>query len=251
MALWEAIVTKALDLVETALRKVSPIAALDHALDHHRLIEFNGPHAPKGGHSLAQAVGLIAGKARRLHGNAHGLFLKQRHAQRLAQHPFELIGRTVVGMGRGKGHRLAPGPAVEIGMDHIALNRSGTDNGHLNDQIIETDRLEARQHAHLRPALDLKDPDRIGLTEHLIDRRILARHGGEAKVAAIGIADQIKAPANGAEHAQGQHIDLHHLEGVNIVLVPLDKGAGRHRRIADGHGLDQIAAREDEAADML
>ena len=45
-------------------------------------------------------------------------------------------------------------------MDHVALDRAGADDRHLDHQVVEVARLEARQHGHLGPALDLEDADR-------------------------------------------------------------------------------------------
>ena len=46
----------------------------------------------------------------------------------------------------------------------------GPHDRHLDDEIVELVRLEARQHRHLRPALDLEHADGIGLAQHVVDR---------------------------------------------------------------------------------
>ena len=60
-----------------------------------------------------------------------------------------------------------------------------------------------------------------------------------------------KALADAGEHAERQHVDLQQAERVDVVLVPFDEGAVVHRRVADGHDLDQRPARQHEAADVL
>ena len=55
-------------------------------------------------------------------------------------------------------------------MNHVALDGTRSDNRYLNDQIVEFARTETRQHAHLRPTLNLEDADRVGATDHVIDR---------------------------------------------------------------------------------
>ena len=62
---------------------------------------------------------------------------------------------------------------------------------------------------------------------------------------------QIERLADARQHAEAEHVDLENAERVEIVLVPFDEGAVRHRAIADRHHLVEPAARDDEAADML
>jgi hypothetical protein len=40
-------------------------------------------------------------------------------------------------------------------MHHVALDRSGPDDRHLDDQVVEGARLDARQHRHLRAGLSI------------------------------------------------------------------------------------------------
>ena len=62
-------------------------------------------------------------------------------------------------------------------MDHVALDRPGPDDRHLDHQVVELARPQARQHVHLRPALDLEHARLIALAQHVVDRRILLRDG--------------------------------------------------------------------------
>ncbi len=48
--------------------------------------------------------------------------------------------------------------------------------------------FEARQHAHLGPAFDLEDADRIGSAQHVIGQGIVLRDRGEVVVLAIDAA---------------------------------------------------------------
>jgi hypothetical protein len=70
---------------------------------------------------------------------------------------------------------LAGLPSRQIRVDHIPLNGAWPDDGNLDDQIIKTPGPESREHAHLSSALDLKDPERIGLADHVVDTRVLGR----------------------------------------------------------------------------
>ncbi|MHC3925260.1 hypothetical protein ACMZ4W_00337 [Brevundimonas naejangsanensis] len=62
---------------------------------------------------------------------------------------------------------------------------------------------------------------------------------------------QVEGLADAGQHPQGQDIDLHQAQGVDVVLVPFDEGAVRHGGVADGHGLVQPSLGQDEAPDML
>ena len=117
----------------------------------------------EGRHGAAELVGLAGAEAGADHGDLHGLLLKQRHAERLAEHALQL--------GLGKLDRLLAFPAAQIGMDHVALDRAGPDDGHLDDEVIEGPRLDARQHRHLRAAFDLEDAQRVGAADHFVGAR--------------------------------------------------------------------------------
>ena len=82
-----------------------------------------------------------------------------------------------------------------------------------DDEVVEFSRLEARQHVHLRPALDLEDADRIALLQHVVDRLIVLRDGVRARSALPPCrGDQVERLADAGQHAERQHIDLHHAE---------------------------------------
>ena len=50
-----------------------------------------------------------------------------------------------------------------------------------------------------------------------------------------------KGAADAGQHAERQYVDLQDAERVEIVLVPFDQGAVRHRRVLDRHQLGQRA----------
>ena len=170
VALGKAIFAKALDLTKAPLGEVALIASRRHAFDHLGLEALDRADAPEGRHGAAQFIGFGGGEAGGDNGDFHRLFLKQWHAQRLAQDAFQLS--------RGVDDLLDALPAAQIGMHHIALNRAGADNGDFNDQVVEFGRLQARQHRHLRPTFDLKHADCIGALDHGIDASFLGRDRG-------------------------------------------------------------------------
>jgi hypothetical protein len=143
-------------------------------------------------------------------------------------------------------------PPPQIRMHHVALDRTGPDDRHLDDQVVELVGLQPGQHRHLGPALDLEHPHAVGLGQHVVDALHLDRHVGQVddRLAVVG-AQHAERPLDGGQHAQRQHVDLHQLQAVDVVLVPLDEGAVLHRRVADRHGLVQPPLGQHEAADVL
>ena len=136
-------------------------------------------------------------------------------------------------------------------MDHVALDGAGPHDRHLDHEIIERARLEARQHVHLRPAFDLENADRLRLAQHVVGRFVLAREIGERQIFPLVRGHQIERTADAGEHPEAQHIDLHQPDRGQIVLVPFDECALVHRPVADRHDLHERAARQHEAADVL
>ena len=60
-------------------------------------------------------------------------------------------------------------------MHHVADDRAGTDDGHFDDEIVETLGVQPRQRGHLRARFHLEDADGVGLLQHLVDGRIVGR----------------------------------------------------------------------------
>ena len=91
MAFGETIGAKTFDLAKTGFGKFALIAACRHAIDHFGVERANRADLFESGHGAAQFVGLRRSKASRDNGDFHRLFLKQRHAERLAQNLFQLF----------------------------------------------------------------------------------------------------------------------------------------------------------------
>ena len=89
MAFGKAVFAKALELFETALGKLALIALGEHAGDQFFAHFIDRAGAAKGGHGAAQLVGFRRRETGSNNGDAHGLFLEKRDAQRLAQHLLE------------------------------------------------------------------------------------------------------------------------------------------------------------------
>ena len=72
-------------------------------------------------------------------------------------------------------HGLVTATASNVGVDGVALNGSGADERHFDDEVVEAARLHARQRRHLRARLDLKDAHGVGLAEQVVDRVLLGK----------------------------------------------------------------------------
>ena len=256
VAFREAVFAEAFDLAEAALGEVARIASRHHALDHLGLERADGAGALEGRHGAAQLVGFARREAAGDDGDLHRLFLEQRHAQRLAEDGFELLG--------GIRDRLESLPAAQIGMHHVALDRARPHDRDLDDEIVELLRLEPRQHRHLRAALDLEHAERVGALQHAVDGLFFHRDRREREEAffvaalrrrtkrqAVMRLGELERLAQAGQHAEPEHVDLEDAERVEIVLVPFDEGAVLHRAVADRHHLVEPAAGDDEAADVL
>src|SRR5215207_7305524 len=165
VAFGETIFAEALDLVEAALCKIRIVAALDHPPDHLVLKHLDIPARTEGRHRLAQLVRLFGAELGRIERDLHRLLLEDRHAERTAEDLLQLIRLAVLRIGAGEGHRLLARPPLEIGMNHVALDRAWPDDRDLDDEVVEAAWLEARQHVHLGAALDLEHAERIPAAE--------------------------------------------------------------------------------------
>src|SRR4029077_17877322 len=107
-------------------------------------------------------------------------------AQRLAQHRFErwmLVGNLVGGV-------LAESlTAFDVRVDRPTLDRSGTDDRHLDRYVLEVGWARAAQRLHLCPALDLEDPGRIGVLDALVGLRVVVGDAGQIDLLATRPGD--------------------------------------------------------------
>ncbi len=122
-------------------------------------------------------------------------------------------------------------------MHHVALDRAGPDDRHLDHEVVVALGPQARQHRHLRARLDLEHAHRVAVTDHLVDLRVLRRHGSERPARAAVTLDEIEAAPDRRQHPEAEHVHLEQAERVEVVLVPLDDGAVLHRRVLDRHQL--------------
>ena len=69
-------------------------------------------------------------------------------------------------------HGLPPPAPVDIRVDRAALNRTGPDERHFNDDVVERARADARKGGHLCARFHLKHANRVGSAQQVIDPRI-------------------------------------------------------------------------------
>ena len=136
-------------------------------------------------------------------------------------------------------------------MYHVALNRTGADDGDLDHQIVEFFRPQPWQHVHLCPAFHLKHAHAVTPTQHVIGWFVIRWDGSKIVGDPVLVLQQVEAFADAGQHTQGQHIDLQDAEFINVILVPFDETAIGHGGISDRHGVMQRTFGQDETANML
>ena len=238
VAFRKTVAAEPLDLAEHPGCELLLIATPHHALHQLVAIFRHPPGHLEGGHGAAQLVRFVGREAGGDDGQAHRLLLEQRHAQRLAQHAFQLVRRAVLGRRRGVVHRLDPLLAAQIGVDHVALDRAGADDRDLDHQVVEFVRPQPGQHVHLRPGFDLEDAQRIGAAQHGVGGGAVLRQALQAVIGDVVQPQQIQRPAQAGEHAQPQHIDLEDAQRLDVVLVPFQRGSVDHCGVGDHRQLD-------------
>ena len=227
VAFRKAIVGKSLQLLEDPLGKRQGVAAFLHAVHQALAVDLQITVTAPGRHRTPQMVSLARGVAGGDNGQLHGLLLKERHTQRALEDLAQRLGWIV--------DRLQPLTTAQVRMHHVALDGAGSDNGHLNDQIVEAAGPQPRQHRHLGTGFDLEDPHRVSRTDHVVGGVIIGRDGGRCQMTAAVPCQQRQRLAHAGQHAQRQAIHFQHAQHVQVVLVPLDDGSRRHGRILDGH----------------
>ena len=246
MAFGKTVFAEALDLLEDGFGERPVVAVVDHAVDQLVLKLFHVPGVLPRGHGAAQTIGFVGGEPGRDHRDLHHLLLEDRNAQRAPKCLLE-CGIAVLDL-------LAPAQLfaiLQVWMHHAALNGAGPNDRHFHHQVVILPRLQARQHRHLCTALDLEHTDGVGRADHVVDLGVVVGDLMHLQRRAAPLVHEVEPAANGAQHAERQHVDLEHAHRLEIVLFPLDDGAVFHRRLLDRHQPCQLGVRQHEAADVL
>ena len=104
-------------------------AVADHAVNQSRAHCVHTLARALVPHRAAQLVGFTSRETRRFDRQAHALLLKERNAERSFQYRFELGMRI--------GHRFQTRTPAQKRMDHLPLDRSGTNDGDLHDDVVK------------------------------------------------------------------------------------------------------------------
>ena len=68
---------------------------------------------------------------------------------------------------------------------------------------------------------------------------------------AFGLLEHVEGAVHAAEHPQTKHVDLHELQGIDIVLVPFDDLPVFHRCRLDRHQIIEPIVSQHKATRML
>ena len=79
------------------------------------------------------------------------------------------------------GDLLASRSAPQVGVDRVPLDRAGAYEGNLHDDVVEAPRFETGKRVHLRARFHLKDTNRVGSAQQVVDPRILLRKGVQSQ----------------------------------------------------------------------
>ena len=190
----------------------------------------------------SELLGLGRREAGGDHRHFQELLLEERHAERAPQDRLEARMRI--------GHGLAAAPAPDVGMDHVAHDRAGTDDRHLHDEVVEPLGPDARERRHLGAALDLEHADRVRLLQAPIHGGVVGRQLRQIDRAAR-LAHERQRILEHRHHAEPEEIDLDDAEPRAVVLVPLDDDPPRHGRGLEGHDVVEAARGDYHPARVL
>ena len=150
------------------------------------------------------------------------------------------------------GDLLASRSAPQVGVDRVPLDRAGAYEGNLHDDVVETPRFETGKRVHLRARLHLKDANRVGCAQQVVDPWILLRKSVQSQglIAApmhhsrrpaaqelirclsstcVASLELIEGDAQRRQHAEREQVELDEARIRTILFVPLEDGASRHR----------------------
>ena len=182
------------DRLDDLVLRLLADAALRHPRAQPRLDLLHPFDRPLEAHGAPQLFRLASGESRRDHRDAQELLLEERHAERALEDRLEARVRIL--------DRDLSLPPVEERMHHAADDRPRPDDRHLHDDVVELLRGVPRQRGHLRAALDLEEPDGVGLVQHPVDLRVVLRQVREVDVDGFVRADHRDHLLDRREHPE-------------------------------------------------
>ncbi len=145
-------------------------------------------------------------------------------------------------------HRFLAGPTPDVRVDRATLDRPGTDQGHLDDQVVEASGQQPWQRAHLGAGLHLEHPDGVRTAELVVDALLFLRDGVHVPPLPAVVRRQVERVLQRGEHAEPEHVELHEPHVGAVVLVPLQDGPAVHPGVLDRHDLAHRPVGQDHAA---
>ena len=136
-------------------------------------------------------------------------------------------------------------------MDGATLDRPGPDDRHLDGQVLDVLGPRARQHLHLRAALDLEDAGRLGGADPPVDLGVVERDPREIDPLVADPGDLGDGPLDRGEHPEAEQVDLQEAGVGARVLVPLRDLPARHGRRHDRAEVGQRPGRQHHPAGVL
>ena len=237
MTFREAVLAETPDLVENPPGELRSNPLFHHTLDELLLVLVDTPGASPGRHIPSELIRLSGCVVRRNHGQAHDLLLKERDSQGPLEHRFEIR--------MGVFDTLFAVAPPQVGMHHATRDGSRANNTHLDHKVVEAAGFEAWKHGHLRPALDLKDSNRIAGAHHLEELGIVRRNRSHGNVQISMRFEQPECVVQMGEGTESQKIHLEEIHVLYIVLVPLNNGSIRHGGILNWYyGRHRLATQE-------
>ena len=134
VAFGKSVVAKTLNLSEAGFSEIFLVAIGNHSSDHFLSKCSNGADPAKRGHRTTQPIGFGRCESCSHDGYFHCLFLKQGYAKSFVKDVLQFLFWI--------GHGFKALSTAKIGMDHVSLDRTGTDYGHFNDQVVEFPRFQ-------------------------------------------------------------------------------------------------------------
>ena len=183
------------------------------------------------------------------HRHLEHLLLVDDRAEGVLQRPLQQ--RVLVGDLELAGFLALSFASLYIRVDRAALDRPRPDQRHLHGHVVEVFRPRARQHLHLRPALDLEDAGRLGAVDRPVGLFVVERDPREVEPLPLGHLEFVDAALDRGEHPQPEQVDLEEAGVRAGVLVPLNDLPTLHRRRHDRADVDQRLGRDHHAAGVL
>jgi len=147
--------------------------------------------------------------------------------------------------------RFLPGASRQVGMHHVAHNRSRPDDRDFHYEVVEIFRFQTGQRSHLCPALHLEHADGVALLQRFIDQRLIRGQFAQIDFFPPVLPDQSQRVLEHRHHPQTQEVDFDDAHIGAILLIPLHDYAVRHRRRLQSNHAVELTLADHHAARML